>query len=124
MGLQGVQVEELLSVLQWLPDSASVLPQYPALEEQLHAQVVSLFQDVHGLLTDCDQLQHFRKLPFQALCAWADSDELIVDSENSVAVAISWWYGGEQGSGSSNEQLEELSGLLRVTHLTLGRCAG
>jgi hypothetical protein len=119
-----MQVEELVSILEWLPDtvsdSATALPQYPAVKRQLKEQIVSKFSDVHGLLIDHDQLQRFRQLPFQAVRAWAASDDLVVDSENSVAVAISWWYHGEVGSDASEEQLKELSGLLRVAHLSNG----
>jgi hypothetical protein len=122
-GLQGMQVEELVSILEWLPNtvSATALPQYPAVKYQLEAQIVSKFSDVHGLLIDHDQLQRFRQLPFKAVRAWAASNDLVVDSENSVAVAISWWYGGEQGSEASEEQLKQLSQSLRVINLSTGK---
>jgi hypothetical protein len=110
-----MQTEELLNMLSWLPDSA--LQQ----SAELQAQLTSTFQDVHGLLTDPEHLQRFRKLPYQAVRAWADSDKLVVDSENSVAVALSWWYGGDLGSQATEDQLKELSGLLRVKHLSNGK---
>jgi hypothetical protein len=114
------QPEVLSAVLSWLPDS-SASPQYAAWDKEWKAHVTSMFQDVHAVLTNHDQLQSFRQLPFQAVHAWAASDKLVVDSENSVAVAISWWYGGDHGSRASEEQLKELSGLLRVTHLSNGK---
>jgi hypothetical protein len=115
-----LQAEDLLGVLSWLPEGVLAQPKSTALKEQFPAQVVTMFQDVHGLLTNPTQLQRFRKLPFQAVRVWADSDKLVVDSENSVAVALSWWYGGDLGSQATEGQLKELSGLLRVKHLTHG----
>jgi hypothetical protein len=56
---------------------------------------VEWFNDVHALLTSHDQLQRILPLLYHtaAVKAWAASDKLMVDSENSVAVAIRWWYG-------------------------------
>jgi hypothetical protein len=119
--VEKLDVEDLTAVLTWLPDSVYALPQYAAWEASWHTHIVKMFQDVHVLLTSFEQLQHFRHLPFVAVQAWAASDKLVVDSENSVAVAISWWYGGKQGSGASEDQLKQLSGLLRVVHLSHGR---
>jgi hypothetical protein len=114
-------LDQLTDIFNILPDSVLTLAEYAAWEQQWQTQVVIMFEDVHTLLTSHDQLQRFRQLPFQALRAWAASDKLVVDSENSVAVAISWWYGGEQGSGSSKWQLKQLSRLLRVGQLTHGK---
>jgi hypothetical protein len=113
--------EELSAVLSWLPDSTSALPQYAAWEQKWQKHVISTFPDVHALLTSYSLLQQFRCLPFSAVRAWAASDDLRVDSENSVAVALSWWCGGQGGCDSSNQQLEELSGLLRVSKLSTGK---
>jgi hypothetical protein len=113
-------IEALSAVLSWLPDSASACPGFTEWESQWGQCVVEAFNDVHALLTDLNQLQRFRKLPFQAVRAWADSDELVVDSENSVAVALSWWCGGDLGSQATEDQLKVLSGLLRVARLTHG----
>jgi hypothetical protein len=118
-----LEVDELAEICFWLPETVSTLPHFTHWEGQLQARVVRAFQGVHTLLTTYDQLQRFRQLPFQAVRAWAASDKLVIDSENSVAVAISWWCGGEQGSRASEEQLKELSGLLRVANLSNGKCA-
>jgi hypothetical protein len=114
------QPEELSSVLSWLPDSTSALPQYAAWEQKWQKHVISMFRDVYTVLTSSSLLRQFRCLPFSAVRAWAASDQLRVDSENSVAVAISWWYGGQEGRRSSKQQLEELSGLLRISRLSTG----
>jgi hypothetical protein len=116
-----LDVDELADIFCWLPDSATSLPSYSQWEAHVEARVVQVFQDVHNLLTTHKLLQRFRQLPFQAVRAWAASDKLVIDSENSVAVAISWWYEGEQGSEASEEQLKQLSGLLRVVHLSNGK---
>jgi hypothetical protein len=45
----------------------------------------------------------------------------VVDIEDSVAVALGWWVGGAEGSKCTKDQLKELSGLIRVRHLSTGR---
>jgi hypothetical protein len=82
--------------------------------------LLQLFADVHAMLTSPDQLRRFRQLPYHAIKIWADSDDLVVDSEDSVAVALGWWVAGAEGSKCSEEQLKELSGLLRVRHMSAG----
>jgi hypothetical protein len=113
-------VNDLAGVCSLLPDSVTTLPSYSEWQTRLQECVVKAFPDVYTLTTTYDQLQRFRKLPFQAVLAWADSDKLVVDSENSVAVALSWWYGGHMGSQATEDQLKELSGALRLAHLSNG----
>jgi hypothetical protein len=82
-----------------------------------------LFEDVHALLTNTTKLNLFCQLPYSAIKAWAGSDHLVVDSENSVAVALGAWVeaqAGPSGQGCSKEQKKGLSGLLRVKHLSHG----
>jgi hypothetical protein len=82
-----------------------------------------LFGDVHALLTSEAKLKRFQLLPYSAIKVWAGSDDLVVDSENSVAIALGCWTAaGVKGAHRelTNEQKEELSGLLRVTQLTAG----
>jgi hypothetical protein len=76
------------------------------------------FNDVHAMLTDGALLKKFLQLHFPLVSAWASSDDLVVDSENSVAVALTVWSKGRQGKESSHDQLEQLPGLLRVKHLS------
>jgi hypothetical protein len=81
------------------------------------------FGDVHALLTSPTVLQSFLHLPYTAIKAWAGSDDLVVDSENSVAVALGAWIEGAEHDPSracSREQKQELSGLLRAMRLTPG----
>jgi hypothetical protein len=115
-------VGDLAGVCSLLPDSVTTLPSYSEFKTRLQQCVVKAFPDVYTLLTTHDQLQRFRKLPFQAVLAWADSDNLVVDSENSVAVALSWWYGGDLGSQATEDQVKELSGALCLKHLSNGMC--
>jgi hypothetical protein len=129
-------MEALAQVMLLLPDSISSLPEHsswsakcmdilsksdtPDMAAPVATALVHLFGDVHALLTSPEQLQLFRRLPFHAVRAWAASDELTVDSENSVAVALTVWSAGEKGSQCTEAQKEELSGLLRVRHLSTG----
>jgi hypothetical protein len=112
--------QTLAEVMSELPDSISSLGEHRAWVTKLDSAFVNLFVDVHALLTSPEQLQLFRGLPFHAVRAWAASDELTVDSENSVAVALTVWAEGEQGSKCTEAQKKELSGLLRVRHLSTG----
>ncbi len=103
-----------------LPDSISTLPEHSAWVNKINSALVNLFVDVHALLTSPEHLQLFRGLPFHAVRTWAANDALSVDSENSVAVALTVWAEGEQGSQCTEAQQKELSGLLRVRHLSTG----
>jgi hypothetical protein len=118
------QPTELAVVLDLLPESATSSPEQQAWQQVCKAvstTLVSQHSDVHKLLTDPDQLVQFQQLPFMVIKAWAGRDDLVVDSEDSVAVALGWWVAGEVGSKCSEAQLKELSGLLRVQQLTAGK---
>jgi hypothetical protein len=80
-----------------------------------------LFADVHSLLTSPAKLTSFHQLPYAAIKAWAASDDLVVDSENSVVVALGSWVAA--AGNCSIEQRKELSTLIRVKHLTPGVCS-
>jgi hypothetical protein len=67
--------------------------------KDVQPQLLHLFGDVHAMLTSPDKLRRFRQLPFEAVKAWADSGDLIVDSEDSVAVALG---GGRQALPSAS----------------------
>jgi hypothetical protein len=127
----------LVSLLEALPESVHTLPEYdawqdlcmrvlstaPAASPDVSAVLLHMFKDVHALVSSPEQLQCFRRLRFPAIKAWAGSDDLVVDSEDSVAVAMGWWVTGDEGSKCSQEQLKELSGLVRVRHLSAGEDA-
>jgi hypothetical protein len=92
----------------------------PAASNSVTAVLLHIFRDIHALITSAEQLQLFKQLSFTAIKAWADSDDLMVDSEDSVAVALGWWVAGAEGSKCSQDQLKELSGLVRVRHMSAG----
>jgi hypothetical protein len=86
-----VNAQELASIRAVLPDSLEQLPQQKAWEErqvEIVNRIVLGFANVHALVTSTDQLQQFRALPYIVIKAWAASDDLEVDSEDSVAVAL------------------------------------
>jgi hypothetical protein len=101
----------------WVQQCVRVVCAGASAGHDVQPMLLVLFRDVHALLTNPAQLSHFRQLPFLALKAWAASDDLLVDSEDSVAVALGWWVAGEVGRRCNQEQLKELSRLLRVQHL-------
>jgi hypothetical protein len=106
-----------------LPGSLEQLPEYKAWEERWEKivdKIVLGFANVHALVTSADQLQQFRALPYMVVEAWAGSDDLVVDSEDSVSVALDWWVRGDEGSRCSQQQLKKLGGLLRVKHMGPG----
>ncbi len=105
----------LVRVMRLLPDSVT---EREAWIRKSKAMLIKQIGDVHALLTSPEQLQLFQQLPFHAVRAWAASDDVKVDSENSVAVALTVWAEGEQGSKCTKAQKKELSGLLRVRHLS------
>jgi hypothetical protein len=130
-------LDQLSKTVEALPESARLLPCFSAWEDRC-MQVLGgadssdsntlpillhLFGDVHALLTNATKLKWLCQLSFPAIKAWAGSDDLVVESENSVAVALGAWVEAQAAPGRqecSKEQKEELSGLLRVKHLSPG----
>jgi hypothetical protein len=47
---------------------------------------------------------------------WAVAEQLVVDTEDSMAVVLAWWCKGPVGRACRAHQLKELAGLLRVKH--------
>jgi hypothetical protein len=81
----------------------------PSAGKDVQLLLLQLFGDVHAMLTSPYQLKRYSRLPYQAIRVWADSDDVMVDSEDSVAVALGWWLKGAEGSQCSEDQLKELS---------------
>jgi hypothetical protein len=84
--------------------------------------ILSHFSDVHLLLTSELHLAAFLQLPFALVHAWVASDSLVVDSENSVVVAVDAGTKGKEGAAASDAELKQLSDHIRVTNLTTRRC--
>jgi hypothetical protein len=119
-----LQPKDFAAVLALLPEAVSGTQQLAAWQASTIAAFVQQYTDVHGLIITPDQRQSFRHLPYPAIKAWMGSDELLVDSEDSMVVALDWWVEGPEGSKCSEEQLKELSDLIHVGHLTAGEeCA-
>jgi hypothetical protein len=113
--------EEWTAVELALPVSVQSLAGYEAWRDAQTSTMARHFNDVHAMLTDGPLLRKFLNLPFPLVSAWASSGDLVVDSENSVAVALTVWAEGPQGKESSDAQLKQLSGLLRVKHLSASK---
>ncbi|KAL6761409.1 hypothetical protein V8C86DRAFT_857222 [Haematococcus lacustris] len=110
--------EQLVLVLQTLPDSCALLPEHRNWQERVDNLVVSLYGDVHAVIISTQLRTTFQQLPFAAVQQWAGSDALTVDSENSVVELISLWMAGPGGQACSKEQKQQLSSLVRVQHLS------
>jgi hypothetical protein len=135
----GLSCDQLAELLTRMPHGSQLLLQHKAWEQKVTAFLVSnanaegtissstacllfsLFADVHSLLTSPAKLKLFHQLPYAAIKAWAGSDDLVVDSENSVAVALGSWISAQKEC--STEQRKELSRLVRVKHLGQGTCS-
>ncbi|KAL6750613.1 hypothetical protein V8C86DRAFT_811059 [Haematococcus lacustris] len=117
-------VEQLVLVLQTLPDSCALLPEHKKWQQLVKSLIVSQYGDVHAVITSAQLREYFQQLPFAAVEQWAGSDELTVDSENSVVELISLWMAGPGGQACSQEQKQQLSGLVRVQHLSLAYAMG
>ncbi|KAL6761404.1 hypothetical protein V8C86DRAFT_3131537 [Haematococcus lacustris] len=110
--------EQLVLVLQTLPDSCALLPEHKKWQQLVDNLVVSLYRDVHAVITSAQLRTTFQQLPFAAVQQWAGSDALTVDNENSVVELISLWMAGQGGQACSKEQKQQLSCLVRVQHLS------
>ncbi|KAJ9530616.1 hypothetical protein QJQ45_014764, partial [Haematococcus lacustris] len=115
---------QLVLVLQTLPDSCALLPEHEKWQERVHSLVLSHYGDVHAVITSTQLRDYFQQLPFAAVEQWAGSDELTVDSENSVVELLSLWVAGPRGQACSVKQKQRLSCLVRVQHLSPGFAQG
>ncbi|GFH07937.1 BTB domain-containing protein [Haematococcus lacustris] len=122
-------VQQLVLVLQTLPGSCALLPDHKRWQERVHNLAVELnalllllhlCEDVHAVITSAQLRTAFQQLPFAAVQQWAGSDELTVDSENSVVELISLWMAGPEGRVASQTRKQQLSCLVRVQHLSPG----
>jgi hypothetical protein len=120
-----VKAQQLTEVLALLPASLEQLPQHEIWKQKqqvIISSIVKGFADVYALVTSKDQLLGFRNLPFIVVKAWAAFDGLLVDSEDSVAVALNWWVKGQEGLQCSKQQLQDLARMVRVQHMNPGMC--
>jgi len=63
-----------------------------ALEDSCGRRLVQLFGDVHAVISDVRLRDTFcESLSLPAVKLWAASDQLTVDSENSVTVLLTFW---------------------------------
>eukprot|EP00983_Pelagomonas_calceolata_P070364 1150765-Pelagomonas_calceolata.AAC.2 len=63
-----------------------------ALEDSCGRRLVQLFGDVHAVISDVRLRDSFcESLSLPAVKLWAASDQLTVDSENSVTVLLTFW---------------------------------
>ncbi|KAL6761407.1 hypothetical protein V8C86DRAFT_2432903 [Haematococcus lacustris] len=122
-----LSAEQLVLVLQTLPDSCALLPEHKKWQDRVHSLagelnalplLLHLYGDVHAVVTSAQLREYFQQLPFAAVQQWAGSDELTVDSENSVVELLSLWMAGPVGKRCSSGGREQLSSLVRVQHLS------
>jgi hypothetical protein len=75
---------------------------------------------VRQVITTDSLREQFCSLPFTLVLRWAELDQLVVDSENSVAVLLTAWYRQQCSSGTppTDAQCEQLSGCLRLSQLS------
>ncbi len=122
--------EAAARVLQLLPECTQQQPKHAQLQSlcftvlsittgpTIQPLLLALLGDVHLVLTTPALIGQLQQLPVAAMRLWLGSDDLVVDSENSVLVALDCWVRGAHGSSATSAQLKELSGLVRVAHLT------
>ncbi|KAJ9506339.1 hypothetical protein QJQ45_004950 [Haematococcus lacustris] len=111
-------MQQLVQVLQTLPDSCALLPEHPQWQERVHTSTVKTYGDVHAIITSAQLRAQLQQLPFMAVQQWAGSNELTVDSENSVVELLSLWMAGPGGQACSKTNKQQLSCLVRVQHLS------
>ncbi|KAL6764966.1 hypothetical protein V8C86DRAFT_1219494 [Haematococcus lacustris] len=111
-------MQQLVQVLQTLPDSCALLPEHPQWQARVHTSTVKTYGDAHAIITSAQLRDQFQQLPFMAVQQWAGSNELTVDSENSVMELLSLWMAGPVGQACSKSNKQQLSSLVRVQHLS------
>ena len=108
----------LLSHMYSLPaqlTEASSLEKIAAACEQ---KLVELFGNVPAVITDLEKRRQFCTLPYAAVLAWLQSDDLEVHSESCVLLLLTAWVRSEEHPACSPYQLKLLAHSLRVENLS------
>ena len=113
-----------------LPLGAWHRPACEPLTQAARTAATRLFGNVPAVIRNSQLRQQFCALPFPAVLAWAQADELEVHSENCVVFLLSVWVAAQRQAAAagksdiapaalepSAEQLEQLAHQVRVFHL-------
>ena len=106
------------AILTTLPSSLHTSPAYEKLKAMCAARLVQLFGNVFKVITDGGLRGSFCALPSPAVLLWGGQDQLSVDSENSVVVALTLWHDSQPNDSCSPQFLKDLTACVRVQHLT------
>ena len=79
---------------------------------------MELFGDVPSIITDLEQQRQFYALPYAAVLAWLQSDDLKVHSESCVLFLLTAWVNSKEHPACSPDELKLLAHSLRVAHLS------
>ncbi len=123
-------VADVSSLLSAMPVGIALHRGYPAVQQACQEQLLLLFGDVQEVVIRPLLLHNFCSLLYEAVAVWASSDDLEVDSENSVVLLLTRWCshnhraaaeaGGAKAEEAKDKQAQALAGLLRLGHLS--RC--
>lgn len=101
----------------------SSIPQLEQLRDHCATRVLQLFADAVTVANDADLLAQFISLPFLVVQLWASSDQVQVDSENTVAWLLQQWWLHQWAAAAEDHvaalmgQMQQLSALIRVRQL-------
>ena len=101
-----------------LPESVKKAAAFANFQAMCKKWLVKEFGDVYAVITDNELLKSFCALSFRVVCVWAALDELVVHTENDVAVLLAFWHAGPIGEQCNEQDLLQLGELLRVGSLT------
>ncbi|KAJ9532358.1 hypothetical protein V8C86DRAFT_2801711 [Haematococcus lacustris] len=111
-------LQAISQALPLIPDSARQLEEYSAVAGSAAPHLLVMFGNVHAVISGPSLLGCWLDLPYAFVHQWASSDELAVDSEDSVVVLLAAWLAGPLGSKSSSEQERQLARLVRLQHVS------
>lgn len=108
-------VSSMFATLEWREIST---PSLLALKDAGQEVLVQWFGDVRRVIHEGRLTSLFGTLPLKVIEMWGASDDLIVDSENSVALLLTLWWQRQPKNVRTYECKERLSQLLRIQHLS------
>ena len=109
----------LLSDAYRLPDGLRERPPLQKVTMACKQKLLELFGDVPAVITDLEQRRQFCALPYSAVLAWLQSDDLKVHSESCVLFLLTAWVNSkERQAVCSPDQHKLLAHSVRVTRLS------
>ena len=108
----------LLSDVFSLPAGLLESPPLEEVDASCKQKLLELFSDIPSVIADLEQRRQFCALPYAAVLAWLQSDDLKVHSESCVLFLLTAWVNSKEHPACRAHEKKQLAHGVRVKHLS------